>query len=92
MVRRPEAELMELQRERVVAEECHRNLLAHAPEHLHEEVSADYTDMIYAATPDEIETRRKAFHSQVAAQAPLKASRPRSNKKRLSGRPLRFTG
>jgi transposase-like protein len=39
----------------------HRNLLAHAPERLHEEISADYTDMIYAATPEEIETRRKAF-------------------------------
>jgi len=39
----------------------HRNLLAHAPERLHEEVTADYTDMIYAATPEEIETRRKAF-------------------------------
>ena len=39
----------------------HRNLLAHAPERLHEEVSADYNDMIYAATPKEIETRRKAF-------------------------------
>jgi putative transposase len=38
-----------------------RNLLAHAPEALHEELSADYTDMIYAATPKEIETRRKAF-------------------------------
>jgi Transposase, Mutator family len=39
----------------------HRNLLAHAPEALHEEVSADYTDMVYAATPQEIEARRKAF-------------------------------
>jgi putative transposase len=39
----------------------HRNLLAHAPERLHEEVSADYTDMIYAATPAQIEARRKAF-------------------------------
>jgi putative transposase len=39
----------------------HRNLLAHAPERLHDEVTADYTDMIYAATPDEIEARRKAF-------------------------------
>ena len=29
----------------------HRNLLAHAPERLHDEVTADYTDMIYAATP-----------------------------------------
>jgi putative transposase len=39
----------------------HRNLLAHAPDRLQEEVSADYTDMIYAATPAEIEARRKAF-------------------------------
>src|SRR6058998_342117 len=39
----------------------HRNLLAHAPERLHEEISADYNDMIYATTPEEIETRRKAF-------------------------------
>jgi putative transposase len=39
----------------------HRNLLAHAPERLHEEISADYTDMIYAATPEEIEIRRTAF-------------------------------
>ena len=39
----------------------HRNLLAHAPERLHDEVTADYTDMIDAATAKEIETRRKAF-------------------------------
>jgi putative transposase len=39
----------------------HRNLLAHAPERLHQEISADYNDMIYAATPEEIEKRRKAF-------------------------------
>jgi transposase-like protein len=39
----------------------HRNLLAHAPERLHEEITADYNDMIYAATREEIETRRKAF-------------------------------
>ena len=39
----------------------HRNLLAHAPDQLHEEVSADYTDMIYAATPKEMEERRRAF-------------------------------
>ena len=39
----------------------HRNLLAHAPERLHEEIGSDYSDMIYAATPEEIETRRRAF-------------------------------
>jgi putative transposase len=39
----------------------HRNLLAHAPERLHEEISADYNDMIYAATREEVQARRKAF-------------------------------
>jgi transposase-like protein len=39
----------------------HRNLLAHAPERLHEEITADYGDMIYAATREEIAVRRKAF-------------------------------
>jgi putative transposase len=39
----------------------HRNLLAHAPDRLHEEITNDYNDMIYAATREEIETRRKAF-------------------------------
>ena len=42
-------------------EHKHRNLLAHAPPWLHEEVSADYTDMIYATSPTEIEQRRRAF-------------------------------
>jgi transposase-like protein len=39
----------------------HRNLLAHAPDALHEEISADYTDMIYAKTAQEIEARRRGF-------------------------------
>jgi putative transposase len=39
----------------------HRNLLAHAPERLHEEITSDYNDMIYAATREEVEKRRKAF-------------------------------
>jgi putative transposase len=39
----------------------HRNLLAHAPDKLHEEISADDQDMIYATTPKEIEQRRKVF-------------------------------
>jgi transposase-like protein len=39
----------------------HRNLLAHAPERLHEEITADYTDMMYAESAGEIETRRRAF-------------------------------
>jgi transposase-like protein len=39
----------------------HRNLLAHAPKHMHEELGNDYRDMIYADTAAEVETRRKAF-------------------------------
>ena len=39
----------------------HRNLLAHAPQRLHDEVSADYNDMIYATSAAEIEVRRRAF-------------------------------
>lgn len=39
----------------------HRNLLAHAPKHMHEELGNDYRDMVYAVTAAEVETRRKAF-------------------------------
>ena len=49
----------------VPAQRCtvhkHRNLLAHAPDRLHGEISADYQDMNYAATAKEVEQRRKAF-------------------------------
>lgn len=39
----------------------HRNLLAHAPKKLHEEIGADYTDMIYATTAAQVQAKRKAF-------------------------------
>ena len=39
----------------------HRNLLAHAPEALHEEITADYNDMIYAETSTEVMLRRRLF-------------------------------
>jgi transposase-like protein len=39
----------------------HRNLLAHAPKSLHDELTEDYRDMVYAETKAEIEARRKAF-------------------------------
>jgi putative transposase len=39
----------------------HRNLLAHAPQRLHDEISAEYNDMIYAASAAEVEQRRRAF-------------------------------
>jgi len=38
-----------------------RSLLSHAPERLCEEITADYQDMIYAATRGEMEARCKAF-------------------------------
>jgi putative transposase len=51
----------------------HRNLLANAPERLHDEITADYNDMIYADTPQEVQKKRQAFlrkwrlrHSAVA--------------------------
>jgi len=39
----------------------HRNLLGHAPKHMHDELTEDYRDMIYAESAAEVETRRKAF-------------------------------
>jgi transposase-like protein len=38
-----------------------RNLLAHAPKHLHDEIKADFTDMMYAADAKAVSARRKAF-------------------------------
>ena len=39
----------------------HRNLSGHASRHMHEELTADYREMIYADTAKEVEKRRKAF-------------------------------
>jgi putative transposase len=39
----------------------HRNLLAHAPKRLHDELTNDYRDMVYADTAADVEARRKAF-------------------------------
>ncbi len=52
----------------------HRNLLAHAPDALHEEVAADYTDMIYAATAKEVQARRKAFLRKWRLRCPAVAA------------------
>ncbi len=83
----------------------HRNLLEHAPERLHEEITADYTDMIYAATRQEIEARRKAFirkwrlkHRAVAdsLEEPAIGSSPSHDCRRANGaahaRPMRSSG
>jgi len=39
----------------------HRNLLAHAPEKLHDEISADYSDLIYAKSAKEVMAKRRLF-------------------------------
>ena len=62
----------------VPAQRCtvhkHRNLLAHAPDALHEEVTADYTDMIYAETEKEVQVRRKAFLRKWRLRCPAVAT------------------
>ena len=39
----------------------HRNLLAHTPKRLHEELNGDYRDMIYAPTVSDVRQRPTAF-------------------------------
>lgn len=60
-----EAALVALWGEKLPIQRCsvhkHRNLLGHAPKHMHDELTEDYRDMIYAETATEIEARRKAF-------------------------------
>jgi putative transposase len=38
-----------------------RNLLAHAPKHLHEEIKAEFNDMVHAKTATDVQAKRKAF-------------------------------
>jgi putative transposase len=38
-----------------------RNLLAHAPKHLHDEIKADFNDLMYAKSAEELLARRNAF-------------------------------
>ncbi len=60
-----EAALVALWGEDLPIQRCtvhkHRNLLGHAPKHMHDELTEDYRDMIYAETAVEVEARRKAF-------------------------------
>jgi transposase-like protein len=60
-----EAALVALWGEALPIQRCtvhkHRNLLGHAPRRMHDELTEDYRDMVYAGTAAEIETRRKAF-------------------------------
>jgi putative transposase len=77
----------------------HRNLFAHAPERLHDEITADYNDMIYAATCEEIEARRKAFirkpasHGHVLVVSPTptrRTSKSRQTRQNMSGLTTNF--
>jgi hypothetical protein len=54
----------------------HRNLLAHAPERLHDEITADYTDMIHAGSPKGHREAAQSFHPQMVAQAPRGGRQP----------------
>ena len=60
-----EAALMALWGEYLPIQRCtvhkHRYLLAHAPKHLHDELTEGCRDMIYADTAAEIEKRRETF-------------------------------
>ena len=38
-----------------------RNLLAHAPKQLHEEIKADFNDMMHAKAAADVRAKRKAF-------------------------------
>jgi putative transposase len=41
-----------------------RNLLAHAPQHLHDEIKADFNDMVHAGSAAEVVAKRKVFLSK----------------------------
>jgi putative transposase len=41
-----------------------RNLLAHAPKHLHDEIKADFNDLMYAQTAGDVLARRNAFRAK----------------------------
>jgi putative transposase len=38
-----------------------RNLLAHAPKHMHDEIKADFNDLMHAETADQVLSKRKLF-------------------------------
>ena len=51
----------------------HRNLVAQVPEHMHDELTEDYRDMIYAGTAGEAEKKRKAFLRKWQVKCPAVA-------------------
>ena len=53
-----------------------RNLLAHAPKALHDEVKADYTDMMYAENAEQVRKKRKAFLAKWRPPLPGRGGQP----------------
>ena len=53
-----------------------RNLLAHAPKALHDEVKADYTDMMYAENARASAQEAQGLPGQVAAPLPGRGGQP----------------
>ena len=52
-----------------------RNLLAHVPKHLHDEIKADFNDMMHAKAADQVLSKRKIL-GQVAAPLPAGRQEP----------------
>ena len=71
-----------------------RNLLAHAPKQLHDEIKADYTDMMYAKDADEVLRKRKAFLAKWRLRCQGVAGQPGGSRRSavhlpaLSSRPM----
>ena len=61
----------------------HRNLLAHAPDALHEEITADYTDMIYARDGQSRAGSSPSVPAQVATALPGRGCKPRGSRRSL---------
>jgi transposase-like protein len=54
-----------------------RNLLAHAPDQLHDELSADYKDMIHA------DTKQESLYPKMAAEMPSGRSQPGGSRRQV---------
>ena len=63
----------------VPAQRCtvhkHRNMLAHAPDALHDEVTVGYTDIIYAKTAHEAQAKRHPFPRKWRLRCPAVTTR-----------------
>ena len=85
-----EAALVALWGEDLAVQRCtvhkHRNLLGHAPKTMHDELTEDYRDMIYADTAVEVEKRRKAFVGKAVHWTPFLSSSAAQMAAEMQGR------